>query len=176
MIFKIFFLIIHVGVSKGLSEWWRATFHLEGHTGWPETFSEYVYFSWVRLPQQCQRYCGIHRAYQLVSRSDTWFDALIEKGASKDYEDRFLEAVAVFEHQTVFDVEALKTVPLEKWEAGSLTELQHLCGMYPWSYTCNEIWVTLIYYYLCLLYKIIYYYLFIILYYNKIECYWVFHY
>lgn len=74
---------------------------------------------------------GIHRAYQLVSRSDTWFDALIEKGASKDYEDRFLEAVAVFEHQTVFYVEALKTVPLEKWEAGSLTELQHLCGMYP---------------------------------------------
>jgi hypothetical protein len=54
--------------------------------------------------------------------------------------------MSVFLHQTVFDVNAGKTVPLRKWEsAAPAVELQLLCGKYPLNNKlyCSHVFVTL---------------------------------
>ncbi|XP_028396049.1 exonuclease 1-like isoform X3 [Dendronephthya gigantea] len=57
---------------------------------------------------------GIHRAYPLVCGNHL-FEDLAKKGAPKDYEEQFVKAFAVFNHQTVFSIDRIKCVPLNKW-------------------------------------------------------------
>ena len=73
---------------------------------------------------------GIERAYTLVCGRDL-FDNLTRKGAPVDYEDNFKKALAVFKHQTVFDIELMKCRPINIWSEQATDELQHFCGMYP---------------------------------------------
>ncbi len=60
---------------------------------------------------------GICHAYDEIGSSDDLFDQFKKKGASNDYEEQFDQRKAVFTHQTIFDVETLKTVPLQIWES-----------------------------------------------------------
>ena len=74
---------------------------------------------------------GIHRAYAFVSK-DKLFSELKNKDTPKDYEEHFMGAKAVFAHQTVFDVETFKTVPLHAWESDKQVSIETkiLCGRY----------------------------------------------
>ena len=74
---------------------------------------------------------GIRGAYKIISSSDDIFSTLENKGAPSNYKDHFNETKAVFSHQTVFDVDTLKTVPLHMWESNTSTKTKHLCGKYP---------------------------------------------
>ena len=74
---------------------------------------------------------GIHTAYKLICSKDDLFHTLEKKGAQADYKECFANAMSVFLHQTVFDVNTGKTVPLKKWESAPAVELQLLCGKYP---------------------------------------------
>ena len=73
---------------------------------------------------------GVHRAYNFIQKG-TLMKSLAEKGASKEYQEYFYKIEAVFQHQTVFDLESCSTVPLEKWENIPPKDVQHLCGEYP---------------------------------------------
>ena len=70
---------------------------------------------------------GIQRAYALVCGKNL-FDDLQRKGAPKD---NFMRALAVFNHQTIFNIEIVKCAPLNLWSEPAADELQHFCGMYP---------------------------------------------
>ncbi len=80
---------------------------------------------------------GVCRAYDMIVSSDNLFDQLKKKGASSDYEEHFHQTKAVFTHQTICDVETLKTVPLQIWESNTdvSVETKMLCGRYPLFHT-----------------------------------------
>ena len=73
---------------------------------------------------------GINRAFALIS-TDNLFKSLADRGAPTDYEKNFEKAVAVFKHQTVFDIATSKCIPLTDWEELHSKELQQYCGEYP---------------------------------------------
>ena len=73
---------------------------------------------------------GINRAFALIS-ADNLFKILAEKGASADYEKKFEKAIAVFNHQTVFDIATMKCISLTDWEESHSNEMQNYCGAYP---------------------------------------------
>ena len=76
---------------------------------------------------------GIHRAYALVCGNHL-FEELAKKGAPDDYEEHFTNALAVFNHQTVFSIiDSMKCIPLNEWNkpVTNNCKLQHFCGMYP---------------------------------------------
>ena len=76
---------------------------------------------------------GIHRAYALVCGNHL-LEELAKKGAPDDYEEHFTNALAVFNHQTVFSIiDSMKCVPLNEWNkpVTNNCKLQHFCGMYP---------------------------------------------
>ena len=74
---------------------------------------------------------AIHRAYAFVSKNKL-FSELKNKDTLKHYKEHFKDAKAVFVHQTVFDVETLKTVPLHAWESDEQVSMETkiLCGRY----------------------------------------------
>ena len=74
---------------------------------------------------------GISRAYSLVSSGSNLLEALAERGATKEYQEGFYKAEAVFQHQTVFDISCCTTVPLKMWETDPPIGIQFLCGKYP---------------------------------------------
>jgi hypothetical protein len=57
---------------------------------------------------------GIHRAYALVC-GNYLLEEFAKNGASDDYEEHFTNALAVFNHQTVFSIGSMKCVPLNEW-------------------------------------------------------------
>lgn len=59
---------------------------------------------------------GIARAFQLAATGGDILEALVQRGADETYQANFHKAMAVFHHQTVFDVKSCSTVPLEKWD------------------------------------------------------------
>ena len=71
---------------------------------------------------------GIARAFQLVATGGDILEALVQRGADETYRANFHKAMAVFRHQTVFDVESGSTVPLEKWNTDPPMDVQYLCG------------------------------------------------
>lgn len=73
---------------------------------------------------------GIHRAYTFVCDNHL-FEELAKKGAPDDYEENFANALAVFNHQTVFSIDRMKCVPLNEWDKPVTDKLQLFCGMYP---------------------------------------------
>ena len=75
---------------------------------------------------------GIHRACDMAGDGDV-LDALKSKGADDEYCKKFKIALAVFKHQTVFNLASCSTRPLEKWESDPSMEIQNLCGLYPCS-------------------------------------------
>ena len=89
---------------------------------------------------------GIHTAYKLICSKDDLFHTLEKRGAPADYKECFANDMSVFLHQTVFDVNAGKTVPLRKWEyAAPAVELQLLCGKYPLNNKlyCSHVFVMM---------------------------------
>jgi exonuclease-1 len=58
---------------------------------------------------------GIHTAYKLIFSNDDLFHTMEKRGAPADYKESFANAMSVFLHQTVYDVNAGKTVPLREW-------------------------------------------------------------
>ena len=73
---------------------------------------------------------GIHRAYVLVKQGNL-MESLTEKGASQEYQDYFHKVEAVFQHQTVYDLISVSTMPLKNLETAPLVDVQHFCGKYP---------------------------------------------
>ena len=69
---------------------------------------------------------GIHTSYALVSGNNL-FQNLTQRGAPKDYKEQFFKAEAVFNHQTVFDINTIKCVPLNEWGKQFSDELQYFC-------------------------------------------------
>lgn len=76
---------------------------------------------------------GIHRAFQMVVSGGDLLQLLESKGASKEYIGCFTKAVAVFQHQTVFDLGTCSTVSLDKWDTDPPSDVQYLCGKYPFT-------------------------------------------
>ena len=75
---------------------------------------------------------GICTAYKMVVSEGELFHKLRMRNAPANYKDKFNEAMAVFAHQTVFDINAGYTVvPLHNWEFASPIALQQQCGKYP---------------------------------------------
>lgn len=74
---------------------------------------------------------GINKAYQMVVSGRELLQLLESKGASKEYQESFAKAEAVLQHQTVFDMGTCTTVSLEKWETDPPSDIQYLCGKYP---------------------------------------------
>ena len=70
---------------------------------------------------------GIHRAFHLSVSGDI-LEALAQKRADETYQANFHNAMAVFNHQTVFDVETCCTVSLQKWDSDPTMDVQNLCG------------------------------------------------
>ena len=74
---------------------------------------------------------GIITAYKMIAAKDDLFHQLEVKGAPAKYKQNFNDALAVFSHQTVFDINAGASVPLIKWETPPTNEQQLKCGKYP---------------------------------------------
>jgi hypothetical protein len=66
---------------------------------------------------------------------DDLFHTMEKRGAPADYKESFANAMSVFLHQTVYDVNAGKTVPLREWEFAP-GGLQLLFGKYPLTINC----------------------------------------
>ena len=81
---------------------------------------------------------GIHKAFQMVASEGAILELLAKRGASNEYKECFYKAEAVFQHQTVFDLVTCSTVPLEKCETKQTSDVQFLCGKYPFA-TCIHI-------------------------------------
>ena len=71
---------------------------------------------------------GIARAFQVAATGGDILEALVQRGADETYQANFHKAMAVFHHQTVFDVNSCSTVPLEKWDTDPSMDVQYLCG------------------------------------------------
>lgn len=71
---------------------------------------------------------GIARAFQLAATGGNILEALVQRGADDTYQTNVHKAMAVFHHQTVFDVNSCSTVPLEKWDTDPSMDVQYLCG------------------------------------------------
>ena len=56
---------------------------------------------------------SINWAYDFVKKGNL-MESLVERGASQEYQEYFYMAEAVLQHQTVFDLNACSTIPLEK--------------------------------------------------------------
>ena len=69
----------------------------------------------------------MHRAFHL-SATGHILEALAQKGADETYQANIHKAMAVFNHQTVFDVETCCTVPHQKWDTDPSMDVQNLCG------------------------------------------------
>jgi exonuclease-1 len=79
---------------------------------------------------------GIVTAQRMIAANaerEKLFSMLKEKGAPAKYEEDFHGALAVFSHQTVFDINAGKTVSLKEWQTPPTDEQQLRCGKYPFS-------------------------------------------
>ena len=59
---------------------------------------------------------AIAHAFQLAATGGGILEALVQREADETYQANFHKAMAVFHHQTVFDVESCSTVLLEKWD------------------------------------------------------------
>ncbi|CAB4037499.1 exonuclease 1-like [Paramuricea clavata] len=73
---------------------------------------------------------GIHRAFSFV-KSGKLFEELKKKHSPANYEDLFQMALAVFQHQSVFNPTLLTVQPLNPWTEDPGDEVKHFCGLYP---------------------------------------------
>ena len=67
----------------------------------------------------------------LVRPGNDFIGQLSIKGATEEYKEQFLKVQAVFQHQTVFDLETCTTMPLEPLNSQLPEDVQNLCGQYP---------------------------------------------
>lgn len=74
---------------------------------------------------------GINKAFTYV-KSGQLFTELRKKGANVHYEGQFKKALAVFEHQTIFNPTLNVNQPLNDWKEKPDDELQNYCGKYPY--------------------------------------------
>ena len=74
---------------------------------------------------------GIHTAYKMVCANEDLSQTLKGRGAPAPYMDGYNKAMAVFNHQTVFDLKLKCTAPLHEWEIDVSTDLLVHCGEYP---------------------------------------------
>jgi len=75
---------------------------------------------------------GIHKANQIVAGAD--FLGTLEKHrhAPPSYREDFLQAMAVFQHQIVYDIRARRVKPLNPWREGrEQIRFGQACGQYP---------------------------------------------
>jgi 5'-3' exonuclease len=84
---------------------------------------------------------GIRGAYNIISSSDDIFSTLENKGAPSNYKDHFDETKAVFSHQTVFDVDTLKTVCLYMWEINKNKTPLWKVSFIHFSMLCSPMWL-----------------------------------
>jgi exonuclease-1 len=79
------------------------------------------------------RCVGIATAKKIVLKETDLISALLKvKNVPEGYSCSFVQAKAIFNHQTVIDIATLRTIPLKQWEAAEKTDtLQNLCGKYP---------------------------------------------
>ncbi|CAB4027058.1 Exonuclease 1, partial [Paramuricea clavata] len=73
---------------------------------------------------------GIHRAFSFV-KSGKLFEELKKKHSPANYEDLFQMALAVFQHQSVFNSTLLTVQPLNPWTEDPGDEVKYFCGLYP---------------------------------------------
>ena len=73
---------------------------------------------------------GIHRAFSFV-KSGKLFEELKKKHSPANYDDLFQMALAVFQHQSVFNPTLLTVQPLNPWTEDPGDEVKHFCGLYP---------------------------------------------
>jgi hypothetical protein len=73
---------------------------------------------------------GIKKAYQLRKKHASDFAQVLSqiRGAPESYFEDFRKAWTVFNYQTVFDMYACKTVPLQECLNVLSPDLQNLCG------------------------------------------------
>lgn len=79
---------------------------------------------------------GINKAKKMVKENDDFLQHLTQiPGAPQGYEEQFITARAVFQHQTVIDPDNSTTVPINAWnetfDDETRTNLQKYCGVYP---------------------------------------------
>lgn len=75
---------------------------------------------------------GIKKAYELTKQQASDFAQALSKirGAPESYLEDFKKAWTVFNHQTVFDMYACKSVPLQECLNALSPDLQKVCGKY----------------------------------------------
>ena len=75
---------------------------------------------------------GICTAYKMMVSEGELFHKLQMRNGPANYKDKFNDAMAVFTHQTVFDINhGYIVVPLHNWEFAPPIALQQQCGKYP---------------------------------------------
>ena len=74
---------------------------------------------------------GIHTAYKMVCANEDLSQTLKGRGAPASYMDDYNKAMAVFNHQTVFDLKLKCTAPLHEWEIDVSTDRLVHCGECP---------------------------------------------
>jgi 5'-3' exonuclease len=69
---------------------------------------------------------GIHNAQHIVNGID--FLAFLEqhKQAPPQYRHVFLQAIAVFNHQFIYDIKTLRVLPLQPWREGRVDEKENI--------------------------------------------------
>ena len=68
------------------------------------------------------------------------------KGAPAEYEQNFKDALTVFSHQTVFDINAGESVPLKKLITPPTKEQQLKCGKYLFNDKCTPAFQNIVLY------------------------------
>ena len=81
---------------------------------------------------------GINKAKKLVKENDDFLHHLIQiPGAPEGYENQFVSARAIFQHQTIINPDNLTTMPINVWnetfDDDTKANLQKCCGAYPFS-------------------------------------------
>jgi 5'-3' exonuclease len=77
---------------------------------------------------------GIRKAYKSIKEHGSDFlQFMSNKIAPVEYMDTFNTVFAVYNHQTVFDIDTCETVQLKECSRELSVEIQHLCGKYPFQ-------------------------------------------
>lgn len=79
---------------------------------------------------------GINKAKQLVQK-DNFLDELQKlKYAPENYRESFDQAIRVFHHQLVYNIETRMVQPLHKWGESEAMKGDQACGQYPLKANC----------------------------------------
>lgn len=75
---------------------------------------------------------GINKAHQIVNSQDFLLTLEQHKYAPENYRHKFLQAVAVFHHQQIYDIQERCVKPLQPWRREvDQKQFGPLCGEYP---------------------------------------------